>query len=87
LEVRKPSETILFGEKKTGSFHVHMDIYQGSKGNDIEEVDHGRHNGGSNFAFVDGSVRRLTKYQELTPENLWGVRDEFRQPPATLETP
>lgn len=84
-EVTKPSETVLFGEKRTGSFHVHMDLNQGQMGNDVEEIDHVRHAGGSNFAFVDGSVRRLQRNQELTPENLWGVLDDFRRPLVNLK--
>lgn len=78
----RPSETILFGEKRSGSFHVHMDIDQGKRGNDFEEIDHARHGAGSNFAFADCSVRSIKKYQELYPENLWAVVQDFRYPPA-----
>jgi prepilin-type processing-associated H-X9-DG protein len=81
--ITNPSETILFGEKRTGSMHVHMDIDQGDlergeMGNDIEEIDHARHGRGSNFVFVDASVRLLEKKKELFPDNLWCVMDEFR---------
>jgi prepilin-type N-terminal cleavage/methylation domain-containing protein/prepilin-type processing-associated H-X9-DG protein len=79
-DIPLPSETIIFGEKRTGSLHFHMDINQGQLGNDFEEIDHQRHSAGSNFAFVDGSVRALRKNQELFPENLWAVRDGFRHP-------
>src|SRR5687767_5987429 len=41
--VPKPSETVVFGEKRKGSRHVHMDIDQGQRGNDFEEIDHERH--------------------------------------------
>lgn len=78
--VPSPSETILFGEKRTGSYHVHMDIDQGLRGNDYEEIDHARHGRGSNFTFADGSVRLLDKNRELSPENLWAVTAEFRRP-------
>jgi len=44
-QVRYPSETLLFGEKQIGSFHVHMDFYQGT-GNDVEEIDQSRHRTG-----------------------------------------
>lgn len=81
-EVPKPSDTALFGEKRAGSRHVHVDIDQGNRGNDFEEIEHERHSKGSNFGFVDNSVRFLKKYQEMYPENLWSVRDEFRYPPA-----
>ena len=80
--IRRPSETVLFGEKRSGSPHVHMDIEQGKRGNDFEEIEHKRHGQGSNFAFVDGSVKSIKKYQELYPENLWAVVEEFRYPPG-----
>ncbi|HZR20777.1 MAG TPA: prepilin-type N-terminal cleavage/methylation domain-containing protein [Verrucomicrobiae bacterium] len=80
--VPKPSDTILFGEKRSGSPHVHMDIDQGKRGNDFEEIEHQRHGAGSNFAFIDGSARSIKKYQELYPENLWAVIEEFRYPPG-----
>lgn len=81
-DVPKPTETVLFGEKRKGSFHIHMDIYQGNRGNDFEEIDHARHGRGSDFLFGDNSVRLLSKNQELYPENLWAVTDESRYPPA-----
>ncbi len=80
--IPRPSETLVFGEKRTGSFHVHMDIDQGKRGNDFEEIDHVRHGHGSNFAFVDGSVRWLNKNAELYPENLWAVVDKYRIAPG-----
>jgi prepilin-type N-terminal cleavage/methylation domain-containing protein/prepilin-type processing-associated H-X9-DG protein len=80
--IPKPSETVLFGEKRSGSFHVHMDTDQGKRGNDFEEIDHKRHGQGANFAFVDGSSRFVKKYQELYPENLWAVVDDYRYPPG-----
>src|SRR5262245_4748395 len=61
-----PSDTLLFGEKLSGSFHVHMDILQkdmkkGTVGNDRTQVNQNMHkdglgktSGGSNYAFVDG---------------------------------
>ncbi len=59
--LRFPSDTIMFGEKLTESRHYHVDIYQGL-GNDLTEVDHGKHSaqgrrgagGGSNYTFADG---------------------------------
>lgn len=79
----EPSETITFGEKLRGSKHVHMDFYQ-TLGNDIEEIDHGKHSGGSkraggaNFGFMDGSVRLLPYWASLTPINLWAVTPGYR---------
>jgi prepilin-type N-terminal cleavage/methylation domain-containing protein/prepilin-type processing-associated H-X9-DG protein len=81
-QIPRPSETITFGEKRTGSPHVHMDVDQGNRGNDFEEIEHARHGNGSNFSFADCSVRRLTKNQELYPENLWCIIDTFRYPPG-----
>ncbi len=91
--IRYPSETLLFGEKAKGSFHVHMDFYQGT-GNDVEEIDQGRHrsgnnerSGGSNYTFVDGSVRYLKFGESVKPINLWAVTDEWRDAPdVPLET-
>ncbi len=81
-DIPRPTDTILFGEKRTGSPHVHMDVDQGQRGNDFDEIEHKRHGRGSNFAFGDGSVRLVPVNQELYPENLWCVLDEFRYPPA-----
>jgi prepilin-type N-terminal cleavage/methylation domain-containing protein/prepilin-type processing-associated H-X9-DG protein len=82
-----PSETVAFGEKKTGSPHVYMDFYQGT-GNDMDEVEHGRHGGAknthtgsSNFGFADGSVRTLKFGGSITPANLWAVTDKWRNAP------
>jgi len=80
--ITRPSDTILFGEKRSGSRHVHMDTDQGNRGNDFEEIEHKRHGEGSNFAFADGSIRFVKKYQELYPENLWALVTEFRYPPG-----
>ncbi len=91
--IRNTSDTILFAEKKIDSPHVHMDFYQG-RGNDIEEVDQNRHrtgsnklSGGSNYTFVDGSVRLLRRGESVQPVNLWAVMDFWRHeplPPNTL---
>ena len=83
--VPEPSETVMFGEKVKGSKHVHMDFYQGA-GNDMEEIDHGRHlsrsdrDGGSNYAFVDGSVRFMRYWRTVSPVNLWAVTELWRAP-------
>lgn len=90
--VRWPSETIMFGEKKKERLDVHMDFYQG-EGNDVEAIDQNKHNasganskdGGSNFAFADGSVRLLKYGASLSPENLWAVTEQWRDAPSPLE--
>lgn len=78
-----PSDTVLFGEKRSGSPHVHMDFGQGA-GNDKEELNHNAHRSGSNFAFVDGSVRQLRVYGSIKPVNLWAVTDEWRNAPVEI---
>lgn len=84
-----PSDTILFGEKRTGSKHVHMDFGQ-KNGNDRQEVAQNMHryqgstSGGSNFAFVDGSVRFLPYLGSIKPLNLWAVTDAWRNAPVQL---
>lgn len=88
-----PSDTVAFGEKRTGSPHVYMDFYQGTTGNDIEELEHGRHggrkntrSGTSNFGFIDGSARTLKFGGSITPVNLWAVTDKWRNAPPVPVT-
>jgi len=91
--IKLPSDTILFGEKRIGSYHVHMDFGQG-RGNDKEEVNQNMHksgsgakSGGSNFAFVDGSVRMLPYGGSVKPVNLWAITDVWRNAPVDLPPP
>lgn len=88
--VKLPSETIIFGEKRTGSYHVHMDFGQ-NNGNDKEEVAQNMHksgsgakSGGSNFAFVDGSVQMLRYGGSVSPVNLWATTEIWRNAPVDL---
>jgi prepilin-type N-terminal cleavage/methylation domain-containing protein/prepilin-type processing-associated H-X9-DG protein len=88
-KVPLPSDTIAFGEKNIGSFHVHMDFGQGA-GNDKEEVNQNMHgggqkSGGSNFAFVDGSTRLLKYGGSVRPVNLWALTEEWRNAPVEIE--
>jgi len=91
-DVLKPSDTLIFGEKKNlpnesppVSMDYFMDLNEGS-GNDFDKVEHGCHSvsrrskesGGSNFAFVDGSARFLKFGASTFPQNKWAVRDEDR---------
>ena len=88
------SETVVFGEKIGASAHVHMDFFQGV-GNDIEEIENGRHNnlqqrwgtGGANFGFADGSARYLQFGKALSPVNLWGVTDLYRTNSIAVSPP
>ena len=85
LSVPKPTETVAFGEKETSSGHYYMDFLEGT-GNDITEVEQGRHtgrgprtrSGGSNHAMVDGSTRYIRYGGAMAPVNLWAVTDAAR---------
>ncbi len=83
--VTQPSETILFGEKESGSAHYFMDFLEG-QGNDVTEVEQSRHSrsvqnskgGGSNYGFVDGSARYLKFSRSFKPVNLWATEESWR---------
>jgi prepilin-type N-terminal cleavage/methylation domain-containing protein/prepilin-type processing-associated H-X9-DG protein len=86
FQIACPSDTVTLGEKLTASWHFHMDLLEleqgGAVGNDLFQLDRSRHSGsgqensgagGSNYSFVDGSVRFI-KYREiLWPVNLWAA--------------
>lgn len=88
--VPHPSETVVFGEKETESTHYYMDFLEGN-GNDLEELEQGRHSGkgpksgggGSNFAMIDGSATFLKYHRSLSPFNMWAVTDTYRTNYAT----
>jgi len=89
-DIPNPSETILFGEKETGSAHFYMDFLETAAGNDFEELEHARHSGlksagGSNFAFADGGARYLKYGRSVNPENLWAVVDSWRHNTAGIK--
>jgi len=95
--VRKPSETVVFGEKKNlsqatatdpnGAMDYYMDMLEGQGGNDADRIEHGCHmvlrkgdrTGGSNFSFVDGSVRYLRYGGTTWPLHLWAITDADRK--------
>ncbi|HEX7471281.1 MAG TPA: prepilin-type N-terminal cleavage/methylation domain-containing protein [Verrucomicrobiae bacterium] len=89
-DIPHPADTVTLGEKLTSSYHYHMDLFElersGAVGNDLFQLDRSRHNsvgqninsGGSNYAFVDGSVRFIKYGQILWPNNLWAVTDGGR---------
>ena len=104
--VLKPSETVMFGEKKNiaggtpsdpeGAMDYFMDMYEPSSGgggggpiptgNDVDRIEHGCHStlhkgnrsGGSNFVFVDASVRFLKYSGSTWPLNMWAISDADR---------
>ena len=78
-----PAETILFGEKITGSGDWWMDYWAGDDYIALEQSRHGARRGGpagggSNYTMVDGSVRMLRSGESLGPINLWGVTEALR---------
>ena len=81
--IKEPSATIVFGEKRTESPHYYMDFLEPPIGNDVDELEHARHNGGtraggSDYAFADGSATYLRYGRSLAPVNLWAVMDSWR---------
>jgi prepilin-type N-terminal cleavage/methylation domain-containing protein len=83
--VKYPSETIIFGEKKTDAPDYYMDFYEGN-GNDVERVEQSRHggagpgsnSGGSDYALADGSSTYIKFPGSLSPVNLWAITDAAR---------
>jgi prepilin-type N-terminal cleavage/methylation domain-containing protein/prepilin-type processing-associated H-X9-DG protein len=81
--VVKPTDTVMFGEKKNIALDFFMDSMEGLGGNDADRVEHGSHGvlrlisgtGGSNLAFVDGSARYLRYGTDTWPINLWCISD------------
>jgi prepilin-type processing-associated H-X9-DG protein len=84
--VRQPSMTATLGEKITEVVDYHMDVLDqqdnGAIGDDLFKLERSRHggngrknsgSGGSNYSFVDGSVRFIKFADILWPENLWAV--------------
>jgi len=80
-----PTETILFGEKKTLSNQYYVDL----NANTIMDVtEQGRHStstttawntGGSNHSFADGSVRYVPFGKSLCPLNQWAITEAGRR--------
>lgn len=73
-----------------GAMDYYMDMFEASggvpTGNDVDRIEHGCHSvihkggraGGSNFAFVDGSVRFIRYGGTTWPLNMWAVSDADR---------
>jgi prepilin-type N-terminal cleavage/methylation domain-containing protein/prepilin-type processing-associated H-X9-DG protein len=87
--IKVPSLTILFGEKKTGSDNFYMDLLEGV-GNQVDQIERSRHstrkpkmdakttNGGSNYTFIDGHAEFLRYRNSLYPIDMWAVDDQLR---------
>lgn len=83
LEVRvnridSPAQVILLGTPKSGSGQFYMDMLEGPHGNHIDILDLQRYGNGSNYLFVDGSAKFLSK-QEYN-HRMWLVNKDFTVP-------
>ena len=83
--IGKPSDTIVFGEKKTDSAKFYVDLSATLGGTVNATAEQRRHHrksgestGGANYAFADGSVKYLSFARAIFPVNLWAVTDPFR---------
>lgn len=84
-QVRHPSETVQFGEKRSASDEHYLNIFapEGGYLNDMEESRHPStsvrtRSGRSNFTFFDGSVRAIQFGHSTCPINRWAVTELWR---------
>jgi prepilin-type N-terminal cleavage/methylation domain-containing protein/prepilin-type processing-associated H-X9-DG protein len=85
-QIKKSSETVLFGEKDATSGHFFMDWENKDDYRQLDESKHstgvkdaaGNGGGGSDYAFADGSVRFLKFQKSIFPVNLWFIFEETR---------
>jgi prepilin-type N-terminal cleavage/methylation domain-containing protein len=83
--ILKPSETVIWGEKRHQADDFWMDLFE-SGDNLTDKVQHGTHSnllkptraGGANFACADGAVRFLKFGRSVNPLNWWCVKDADR---------
>ena len=81
--IKYPSETVVFGRKKTESGHWYFDYEQWE---DVSQLDQSEHSyggrkdgtGGGNYIFADGSARYLPDEQTFLPVNMWAVTEFWR---------
>jgi prepilin-type N-terminal cleavage/methylation domain-containing protein len=80
-----PSDTAIFGEKKSTSTQFYVDIYEPGaygEGNEVTELNQTAHVNGSDVTFADGSARFVpvngTQLGSFYPVNLWGVLNPVR---------
>jgi prepilin-type N-terminal cleavage/methylation domain-containing protein/prepilin-type processing-associated H-X9-DG protein len=79
--IRYPSETIAMGEKLTEEWDFYVDMVSLD---DFRIIEQKRHRSGSNYLFIDGSVRGLSFGKSLSPLNLWALTDSYRKVPVVL---
>jgi prepilin-type N-terminal cleavage/methylation domain-containing protein len=85
-QIKKSSETVVFGEKDASSRHYFMDWKNQDDYRQLDESKHstgvknaqGNGGGGSDYGFADGSVRFLKFEKSIFPVNLWFVFEETR---------
>jgi prepilin-type N-terminal cleavage/methylation domain-containing protein len=84
-DILKPSETIIWGEKRHAAGDYWMDLMDVGD-NLVDKIQHGTHSnylkptrsGGANFACADGAVRFLKFGRSVNPLNWWCVNDANR---------
>jgi prepilin-type N-terminal cleavage/methylation domain-containing protein len=81
--ITQPSETVILGEKSSGSGAFVMDFNTPAGLLLLEQSRHGNsaksgRGGGSDYAMADGSVQYLKFGRSLTPVNLWAVMPAVR---------
>lgn len=76
-QLEKPGSVILFGTPNIGSEHFYMDMLEG-RGNHNDVLNLEAYNGGSNYAFADGSARFIKKGDYS--HELWLVNKTFEVP-------
>lgn len=82
--LRLPSDTVIFGEKKSGQPAFVVDVISTSQ-SPLQVAEHSRHGrskgpktGGSNHAYADGSTRFVPYGRALSPINQWAVTEAVR---------
>jgi prepilin-type N-terminal cleavage/methylation domain-containing protein len=87
-----PSQTILFGEKLYYAMDFYMDYFDFDDGLKVDQNKHDHSTtttniGGSNHAFVDGSVHFLKFGQGFYPVNLWCTDPFWRTNNVSVSPP